>query len=146
MAKIVLGARPKQFKRLVKVPMLDGTEGLIEATYKYRTLTEFGVLMDELTAAAKAKFEAEKAAQEAAQKKAEAAGETCVAPEFTFEDNRRKQAQAHADYLVHVLDGWNLDEPFSEKALLQLCDEVPAAAVELSAAYKDAITEGRLGN
>jgi len=52
MAKIKLGSRPKSFKRTVKVPMLEGTEGTIEMIYKYRTRSEFGVFIDEITDAA----------------------------------------------------------------------------------------------
>lgn len=37
MAKIKLGARPKNFTRTVSFPMLDGSTGKIEVTYKYRT-------------------------------------------------------------------------------------------------------------
>ena len=46
--KIKLGSRPKSFTRIVKFPMLEGGEGSIECTFKYRTRSEFGVFIDAL--------------------------------------------------------------------------------------------------
>jgi len=146
MAKIVLGARPKSFKKVVSVPMLDGEDGLIECEFKYRTSEEFGALLDEMKKAAEEKADAEKARQEAERKKAEEAGETYVEPEFSFEQIRAEQNKANADYLMNVIDGWNLDVPFTADAVLQLCNELPAAPAEIGAVYRAAIVEGRLGN
>ena len=56
MANIVLGKKPKNFKPFtVKFPMPDGTEGIIAATFKYRTRSEFGVMMNSIFADAKKK-------------------------------------------------------------------------------------------
>jgi hypothetical protein len=128
MAKVVLGKRPESFKHTLKFQMHDGTEGTMEVVYKYRTLTEFGTFLDEWTSEQKAKLEA---------------GEP---KELTNEELRRAQADANTDYLMHILVGWNLDVEFSRDAVLQLCDELPAGAIEAMNAYRAAITEGRLGN
>ena len=59
MAKIKLGNRPKNFKRIVKFQMLEGGEGAIECVYKYRTRKEFGEFIDGIMEAAnKGAFEA----------------------------------------------------------------------------------------
>ena len=48
MAKIVLGKRPKNFKRTVQFDLPEGGKGAVEATFVYRTRTEFGAFVDEL--------------------------------------------------------------------------------------------------
>jgi hypothetical protein len=146
MAKIVLGKRPANFKKTVTFTDLDGTEGALEALYKYRTVREFGAFIDEWAKEAEQKMEAEKAAREAKRREAKERGEEYVEPILTNEEIRANQAAANADYLMHILEGWNLDVPFSAEAVLQLCDEMPAAASQLIHDYRLAITEGRLGN
>lgn len=130
MAKIVLGNRPKDFKKIVKFPMLDGTEGAIECIYKYRTRKEFGVFIDGLLDAAKVNT---------------AAG-TDGEPKFSMAELMEKTAGSNADYILQVLDGWNLDEKLSPASAQQLADELPAAAAAIMESYRIAITEGRSGN
>ena len=57
-----------------------------------------------------------------------------------------KTVDKNADYLADILDSWDLDEKLSRDNLVQLCDEVPAAAAALMEAYRIATVEGRLGN
>ena len=57
-----------------------------------------------------------------------------------------KTKDTNADYLLKVLDGWNLDEELSRESLQQLADEVPAAVGAMMETYRAAILEGRLGN
>lgn len=126
--KIKLGNRPKNFKKTVTFPMLDGTTGGIECLYKYRTRTEFGVFIDEIM---------------------EAAGETKGRDDdekFSMAALMEKTAGANADYVMRVLDGWNLDEDLSRASVQQLADELPAAVNAIMETYRTAITEGRLGN
>jgi hypothetical protein len=130
MAKIVLGKRPESFKRALKFPMVDGTEGQLEVEYKYRTLTEFGAFIDEWSKEQGAKVEAE-------QKDGK---------QLSNEEIRRAQTEVNADYIMQIVVGWNLDVEFTRENVLQLCDELPAAANEAINAYRAAITEGRLGN
>lgn len=130
MAKIKLGARPKSFKRIVKFPMLEGGEGSIEVTYKYRTRKEFGAFIDEWRDAAVAE------------------GEKPVDPDakFSLSDLYAKTAGSNAEYVLKIAEGWNLDEDFTAANVQQLADEVPAAVAAIMEAYQAAITEGRLGN
>lgn len=132
MAKIKLGNRPKSFKRIVKFPMLEGGEGAIECTYKYRTRTEFGIFIDQMVATAEAA---------GAKKEAEANAE-----KFSMTNLMERTAGQNADYILDVLDGWNLDEDLNKVNVQQLADELPAAALAIMETYRTAITEGRLGN
>ena len=130
MAKVVLGKRPKNFKAKVQFPMLEGEEGVIEVSYIYRTKTEFGALIDSLLDDAGVK----------------PAGIDEESQNFSLEEAMRRTKDTNADYLMKVMDGWNLDEPFGRDTVAQLCDEVPAAAMAIMNQYRAAITEGRLGN
>lgn len=125
MAKLKLGTRPKTFKRTVTFPMLDGTEGSIECTFRYRTRTEFGEFIDAIFADAK-----ERRADE----------------QFSVEGLMAKTRDKNADYLLQVLDGWNLDEELSRDTLQQLADECPGAVNAVMEAYRAAVVDGRLGN
>jgi hypothetical protein len=127
MAKIKLGDRPKVFNHTVKFPMIDGTEGSIACVFKYRTRKEFGEFID--------------AIMEAAGVKPKAEGE-----KFSMAELMEKTAGANADYILQVLDGWNLEEELSHASLQQLADEIPAATTAIMEQYRVAITEGRLGN
>jgi len=132
MAKIKLGTKPKNFKHTVTFPMLDGSVGQIEVTYKYRTRTEFGALVDEMA--------------KAARESAEAAQKSLADDGISLEAIEQQGAAMNARYLMKVVEGWNLDEPFSEEAAQQLADELPAAVAAIVDGYRVAITEGRLGN
>jgi hypothetical protein len=126
MAKIVLGTRPKNFKAKVTFPLLDGTEGLIEVSFRYRTRTEFGELIDALMNEA-------------------TAGES-TEEKLSLADALTKTRDTNAEYILKVADGWNLEEKFNLENVAQLCDEFPAAAMAIMNTYRSAITEGRLGN
>lgn len=129
MAKIKLGNRPKNFKRVVKFPMLDGTEGAIECVFTYRTRAEFGAFIDTIMDAAGIK----------------------VAPtddehKFSLRDVMEKTRDTNAEYIMKVVEGWNLEEDYTLANVQQLCDELPGAATAIMEAYRAAVTEGRLGN
>lgn len=127
MAKIALGKRPKSFKKTVTFDMLEGGKGSIECTFKYRTRGEFGVFIDNLMEAAGAlpKSEGDK---------------------FSMADLMEKTAGSNADYVLEVLDGWNLDEDLNKANVQQLSDELPAAVNAIMEHYRSAIVEGRTGN
>ena len=127
MAKIKLGSRPKNFTSVVKFPLLEGGEGSIEVKFKYRTRVEFGKLIDKL--------------MDAAGEKPKADGE-----KFSMADLMEKTAGSNADYILDVVDGWNLDEDLTRANVQQLADEIPAAASAIMETYRTATTEGRLGN
>ena len=130
MAKIKLGNRPKNFKRTVSFDMLDGTKGTIECIFKYRTRSEFGAFVDEMFDKSK---DAEKDSDE-------------IPKQLSMAELMEKTKDTNADYLLKVLDGWNLDEELSRDTLQQLSDEVPAAVGAMMENYRSAILEGRLGN
>lgn len=128
MAKIKLGARPKTFKRVVTFDMLEGGKGAIECIYKYRTRSEFGAFIDSIVEAAglKPKPDGEK---------------------FSMQELMEQTAGANADYLLEVLDGWNLDDAELNKAnAQQFADELPGGAAAVMETYRLALVEGRLGN
>ncbi|MBR7747460.1 phage tail assembly chaperone [Undibacterium baiyunense] len=130
MAKIILGKRPKNFKKTITVTMLEGGEGSVEMSYKYRTRTEFGTFIDELFNDAGVK----PASQDDADVK------------FSLAEALKKTLDVNADYIMKVADGWNLDIEFSRDSVAQLCDELPGVALQIIDSYRLAITEGRLGN
>lgn len=133
MAKIVLGSRPKNFKKTVVFPMLDGSEGSIEVLYKYRTKREFGAFID--------------AAKEAANLRiADKTGEESDKKEMSWEEVHGLGIEANADNLIGVVEGWNLDAEPNRESFEQLADELPAAANAILETYRKAVVEGRLGN
>ena len=124
MAKIVLGQKPKNFKPFtIKFSMPEGGEGVIQVTFKYRTRTEFGAMMNEMFA-------------DAGEEKTEGAPD--------FEVLFQKMGDKNADHLLNSIESWNLDFKVDRESLAQLSDEYPAAAVALMAAYRDACVEGKL--
>lgn len=127
MAKIKLGSTPKAFKRTITVDMLDGTKGSIDVDFKYRTRTEFGAFLDAIfkDAGVKATDEGEKVA---------------------IADLMAKTRDTNADYLLQVLEGWNLEDDLNKDSLQQLCDEFPGVANSIMETYRSAVTEGRAKN
>lgn len=126
-SKITLGKRPKNFKRIVKFALLEGGEGSIECSYKYRTRSEFGAFIDKVVEAAGAASKPD--------------GE-----KFSMAELMERTAGQNAAYIMDVIDGWNLDEELTKANVQQLSDEFPAAAAAIMETYRAAITEGRLGN
>ena len=74
-------------------------------------------------------------------------GCTTPAPSGT-PDSTSQQATvaATAGYIMEIVDGWNLDEPFDLEAVTQLCDELPGMAAAIVDDYRAAVLEGRRGN
>lgn len=129
MAKIKLGARPKNFTAPVKFQMLDGTDAVIDVTFKYRTRTEFGAFLDEIYA------ENNVAKHDANEDKSS-----------LLERAYQTGVERHADQIMRAAEGWSLDEAFNAENVQALCDEFPAAALAIMSVYQHAINEGRLGN
>jgi hypothetical protein len=140
MAKIALGQRPETFQHTVNFPMLDGKQGSIEVAYIYRTRTQFGEFADEIRSQVKAQYEADLDRIKAVAAKGE------HVPELTQAEIISREGATNVDYVMRCVKGWNLDVPFDRAAVVQLADEVPAAVTAIIAAYRDAVTEGRLGN
>ena len=129
MANVTLGKRPESFKKAVSFPLLDGTTGTINVTFKYRTRVEFGQMVDSMVE----------------QAKAEGAQMADGAP-ITMTDLMTKTAGQNAEYILNVVSAWDLDVPLNQASAQQLADELPAAAIQIMEDYRAAVTEGRLGN
>jgi len=123
MTKITLGKPPKTFAPVtVRFPMPNGTEGVIEAVFKYRSRKQFGEFLRDT-------FKVD-----------EPAGQMDLAGVMAASVDK------NGAYLADVLESWNLDEKLTPESAAQLADELPAAAKALMEAYSAAVTEGRLGN
>lgn len=127
MAKIKLGNTPKTFNRTVTVEMLDGTKGSVDCTFRYRTRVEFGAFLDSLF-------------KDAGVKAPDADEKVAIA------ELMARTRDTNADYLLQVLDGWNLDDELNKDNLQQLCDEFPGVANSIMETYRTQISEGRRGN
>ena len=126
MATISLGKAPKNFKKIVSVPMHDGTNGAVECLFKYRTATEYGDLVDRMNATPTMSLDPDN--------------------QDLLGQQLRVKTRRNAEFLLEVLDGWNLDVSLTLDAAVQLCDELPGAADEIFEVYRRATVEGRLGN
>jgi hypothetical protein len=135
MAKITLGKRPVNFKHKITVPLPEGGEGTIEVSYKYRTRTEFGKLIDSRMKEARERDESAKDAADGGQE-----------PAFSLGEVQAKTRDSNAAYIMDIADGWDIDKPFGLEAVTQLCDELPGVAQAIINEYRTAIVEGRLGN
>lgn len=122
MSKIKLGNRPKNFKHVVSFPMLDGATGTIEVLYKYRTVSEFGAFIEKMMS------------------------DLGTDEEKGVSAVMSRMVKVNAEYLLQVIEGWNLDEELNEETAHQLANELPAAAAAIMSAYRQAIVEQRLGN
>lgn len=149
--KVRLGKRPAQFKTIaVKFPMPDGTEGVINVAFKYRTREEFGAWLDELMALSKARAEAQ-AGQASGPVYLE--DEPVEATQFSMADMFHGMDFAAADHLTGCVLSWDLESPdgsgiaeISLEVGKQLASELPAAVSALMDRYRDACRDGRLGN
>jgi isopropylmalate/homocitrate/citramalate synthase len=131
MAKIRLGARPKTFARKITVPLPEGGEGSIEVQYVYRTRTEFAEFVGDITKAAGT---------------APPVDTTAEAVDESIRRAMEATLSANADYIMRIATGWDLEHEFTRQNVVQLCDELPGAALAMMSQYREAITEGRLGN
>lgn len=138
--KVVLGKRPKNFPKEIKFEMLDSSTGCMEVIYKYRTLTEFADFADDIQAKLRVEADAEQARVKELIEKGE------PVPEFTQAELIKHRAAYNISYIMESVEGWNLDVPFNKEAVAELVDTLPAAVTAIVSNYRDAITEGRLGN
>lgn len=125
--KIKLGSTPKSFKRTITVDMLDGTKGSMECEFKYRTRVDFGKFLDGIFSDAGVK-------------------PTDTDDKIVIAEVMARTRDTNADYLMQVLDGWNLEDELNRANLQQLCDEFPGVANTIMETYRSAITEGRSKN
>jgi len=128
MTKIILGKTPKNFAAFpVTFTMPEGMEGTIEATFKYRTKTQFGEYLNKIFS--------------------EVGEEPPSDGNIDFEVLFNKTKDKNADHLLEALEAWEgIDAPLNRESLQALANELPAASIALMAAYNKACTEGKLGN
>jgi len=139
--KFKLGNTPKNFKSNVEIVMIDGTVGEIEFSFIYRTRSQLAAMID-----------AEIAKNAAAAKEAEAkagkkpAKDAPAEPAKTIVEMFAESAKGGAEHILKIADGWDLDVPFSEAALIQLDDENAGALAAIAGHYHRAVTESRAKN
>lgn len=127
--KITLNQRPADFKRKVEIPMLDGGEvAEVEFHFKYRTRTEHAKLIDEHA--------------ELVKKKADIRQDG----DFSFERFVGQSLEDDADMIVQMATGWDLDDAFNKENVVELLNKYGGSGQNITAAYRSAIVEGRLGN
>lgn len=136
MAKITLGKRPKNFKKTISVQMLDGTTGTVECVFMYRTKKEYGEFIDGITEAARASEKTKETTK----------AEGVEDKPFSLAEYLGNSVDAGADYILQILEGWNLDVELSKASLEDLGNEFPGATAAIIETYRIAILEGRLGN
>lgn len=125
MATITLGKAPKTFKKLVTFDLLDGTEGSVDCVFKYRTVSAYGTMKDDL---------------------AKDSGVVDPASDSFWSQFMEKRRDKGGELLALILEGWNLDVGFTQATLQQMSDEFPGAVTAIAEAYELAIVQGRLGN
>lgn len=136
MAKIILGKRPTSFKKKVTFKLLDGSEGIIECDFKYRTRSEYGEFADRVTRELVERTTAQAKANEQA----------AVKKDLGLEFSLGVAVEKNADTLMGILNGWDLDESLTPESARQLADEVPGACAAIVEAYRAAVVDGHLGN
>ena len=124
MAKFSLASAPKTFKRKVTITLLDDSTADIELTFKYKTRTEYAKLLDEVMKQDKAD---------------DSKTESAV-------DIFKRLGAGTVEFLMKIVDGWDLDDEFNKSNVSELIDKFPAAANEITEAYRIAILEGRTKN
>jgi len=128
MAKITLGKTPKNFKRTITVDLIDGTKGAIEIVFKFRTRKEFGAFLDGIF------------------KDTGVKPETAEEEKVLIEQIMSKACGTNANYLLQVIESWDLADDISIETLEQLCDEYPGVANAIMESYRLAVTEGKAKN
>ena len=130
MAKLSLASAPKTFKRTVSIPLLDGSDADIEITYKYKTRSDYAKLLDDVVKSEKPKDK---------QKEGEEVTESAV-------DIFKRLGAGTVDYLMKIIESWDLDDEFNKANIADLIDKFPSAANKISETYRIAILEGATKN
>lgn len=125
-AAFIFGTRPETITASVKFQSVTGAPVDIPCQFKYRTRKEFSELWDKLSKPVQAQL---------------------AKPEdFSFANMAERGLQHAAASALEYLVAWPLDIDLNQENLVRLFDEEPAANAALWNTYRDAISEGRLGN
>lgn len=125
MAKFSLASAPKTFKRKVTITLLDESTADIDLTFKYKTRSEYAKLLDEVMSK-------------------ENHIDTGVTESAV--DIFKRLGAGTVDFLMKIVDAWDLEDDFNKANVADLIDKFPAAANEITEAYRIAILEGRTKN
>lgn len=131
MSLVKLGSRPATFPHTIKITLLDGSQGVIPVSYKYRTRSEFSEFWDKLTASSEP---------------VTGAAESDPVERFSLAKTFAKASHKNAEDVLKIITGWGLDVDLTLDNVMQLNDELPLAITTLVADYFTAMTTGRLGN
>lgn len=146
-SKVTLGKRPGSIKASVIGPMADGSTAVLSVSYKYRTRTEYGELLEKHQRETRTRSEDRLRSYLAAVDAAKKAGADIPSPmDDGVSRSTKEQVAADARFLLDIADGWDLDIPYDLDGLIQLCDECPGVATAMIEKYRIAVNEGRLGN
>lgn len=126
--KLTFGNPPSTFKKEVVASIFgeDGelTQVKFDMTFKYRTRSQYGELMDEYLAKSQAPLE----------------GDVTVKGVVDTKNSFDVEA------ILKMAEGWSLADPFDKDSLTRLSDTYPAVIAEITEAYRSAIMEGRIKN
>ena len=134
MAIVKLGKRPETFSHICKFPMLEGGEGTVPVTYKYRTRKEFGAFWDELTGSTESAAKSDKP------------DSTDPVEKFSLAKIYAEASTKNAQDVLKIITGWGLADDLNMDTVQQLNDELPLAVATIVGDYYTAMTTGRLGN
>lgn len=132
--KVKLGNAPKTFIKAVAIVLLSGEVANIDVTFKYRTRAQFAALVDEHAASAASDSTP-----------IDGVGEP-LAKVKTVAEWFQEADEASAEFVLKIAEGWDLDDPFNEKSLLQLEDENPGALGAIATMYRQSVAEARAKN
>lgn len=126
MSKIKLGTPPKEFKKDVTIPLLEGDSEDVTFTFKFRTRQQYGELVDAMN---------EKSSKPPKGNKP-----------LTTKEGFEIGAQLAIDYIMDIASGWSLPEEFNKDNIRLFVDNIPGASMAVTEAYRLAIVEGRIKN
>jgi len=144
--RVTLGKRPQSFTKTVSGPMADGTVGEMSVTFRHRTRTEWGALLDQHKNDKSTRAEAALQSYLDAVQAARQAGESTLPMPPGAEAAQTADVEADARLLLDIASGWDLPDPFTFDNVKQLADEAPGMVAAIVRSYGEAVHEGRLGN
>lgn len=115
MRKIVLGNNPKNYESDVEVTLEDGDKTEITVIYKYRTRTEMAEFLESLSIDPTKQIE--------------------LLDMKNAVKNTQQSLEQDAEMLLDIMDGWNVDIELTKENLMQFCNELPQAAMDILIHY-----------
>lgn len=126
MAKLVLGSAPKTFKSKVNFDLIGGGKAEIEFDFKYKTRSQYALLIDSTEAEPKEKIKKEE--------------------ELKTSDVYKMVDEKVCLFILEIAEGWDLSDEFNAENVAKMLDEFPMSKTPIIEKYRDAILDGRLKN